>query len=258
MKRQTPLVLMYHGIGEVPATLDPDNLFVPSATFAAQLDRLVERGWAVIDEAGYLAALDGAPTPPRSVLLTFDDGYVSVLERAVPMLAARGLPALCYVSPGLDGRGPAPGLPDDFALMTTQQMRELVAAGVSLGCHGWDHQSMSGMDQVSLQRYTVTARDAVRAVIGTTDGPATFAYPFGHHDERAREAVADAGFSCAFATYTGSGRFALPRVDINATETPRSFDLKLRTIYPLARRALTSTPRVRQAVHRAVGHARRS
>ena len=109
MKRQTPLVLMYHGIGEVPATLDPDNLFVPSATFAAQLDRLVERGWAVIDEAGYLAALDGAPTPPRPVLLTLDDGYVSVLERAVPLLAARGLPALCYVSPGLDGRGPAPG-----------------------------------------------------------------------------------------------------------------------------------------------------
>ncbi|MET4077438.1 polysaccharide deacetylase family protein [Janibacter sp. UYMM211] len=256
MSGRTPLVLMYHGIGEVPAASDPDNLYVPEAAFAAQLDHLAARGWTVLDEAGYLAALDGAPTPRRSVLVTFDDGYVSVLERAAPQLARRGMSAICYVSPGLDGQAPLPGMPPESRLMTAAQMRELSAAGVALGCHGWAHESMPGMSTEQLEQCTVRARDELHSLVG--ERVATFAYPFGHHDAAAREAVAAAGFACALATYDGAGRLAIPRVDVNATDTARTFELKLSRVYPLARRALGSAPAVRRAAHRVLGHAARS
>ena len=49
-----------------------------------------------------LAALaKGRPLPPRSVALTFDDGYRDNLEIASPMLARLGLPATFYLVPGL-------------------------------------------------------------------------------------------------------------------------------------------------------------
>ena len=41
----------------------------------------------------------------------------------------------------------------------------------------------------------------------------------------------DAGFAAAFAIYRRKGRFALPRVDVNALDTRSSFTLKTSGLY---------------------------
>ncbi|GAA3611168.1 polysaccharide deacetylase family protein [Marihabitans asiaticum] len=246
---------MYHGLGTVPAHQDPDNLFVPVDTFARQVDRLLQRGYHVLGEREFIAWLDGAPTPSRSALLTFDDGLVSVLEDAAPLLAERGLPSIAYVSPGLAGAGPGPDDPPERRLLDDSGMAALADAGVTLGCHSWVHDSMPGMTRSELARATQDAGEAIGAITG--QAPRTFAYPFGHHDAAARAAVSESGYDCGFATYDGDGRFALPRVDINATDTPRTFDLKLRRVYPTVRRALSRLPAARRTLHRLVGEADR-
>jgi peptidoglycan/xylan/chitin deacetylase (PgdA/CDA1 family) len=38
------------------------------------------------------------PAPPRAVMVTFDDGYRSVLTRALPVLEAHGIPAAVFVT----------------------------------------------------------------------------------------------------------------------------------------------------------------
>lgn len=43
----------------------------------------------------------GRPLPPRAVALTFDDGYRDNLTTAGPMLRRLGLPATCFLVPGL-------------------------------------------------------------------------------------------------------------------------------------------------------------
>lgn len=45
-----------------------------------------------------LAASDGRGLPPRAILVTFDDGYASVLESAVPLCRKLGLPAIFFVN----------------------------------------------------------------------------------------------------------------------------------------------------------------
>ncbi|MFR1533216.1 MAG: hypothetical protein ACLSTO_05955 [Bilophila wadsworthia] len=65
-------VLMYHYVSRFPGAIA-----VSPEHFEDQCRGMAEHGWRGIglDEAeGFL--LKGAPLPPRSLLITFDDGYL--------------------------------------------------------------------------------------------------------------------------------------------------------------------------------------
>jgi peptidoglycan/xylan/chitin deacetylase (PgdA/CDA1 family) len=81
-------VLGYHGIE------DP-------ASFAAHLDHVQRQYEPVSLQQVEEAAHGGRPLPDHSVLITFDDGDRSVHTHALPLLAARRIPAVCFVIPGL-------------------------------------------------------------------------------------------------------------------------------------------------------------
>ncbi|MFF0292352.1 polysaccharide deacetylase family protein [Kitasatospora sp. NPDC004614] len=77
-------VLAYHGID------DP-------AAFRAQMERLASTAHPVSPEQVARAAEHRRPLPPRSVLVTFDDGEPTVLTHALPVLARLRIPAAAYV-----------------------------------------------------------------------------------------------------------------------------------------------------------------
>ncbi|MGW4378401.1 polysaccharide deacetylase family protein [Kitasatospora sp. NPDC004531] len=77
-------VLAYHGVD------DP-------AAFRAQMERLARTAHPVGPEQVARAAEHRRPLPPRSVLVTFDDGDPTVLTRALPVLARLRIPAAAYV-----------------------------------------------------------------------------------------------------------------------------------------------------------------
>src|SRR5688572_2679890 len=80
-------VLGYHKIGEPSPGGWETWFYVPERTFVAHLEYLRVRGWHVIDLATLLRGLsDSDALPPRAALLTFDDGYRSMLDTALPCL----------------------------------------------------------------------------------------------------------------------------------------------------------------------------
>ncbi|MFD9123946.1 polysaccharide deacetylase family protein [Kitasatospora sp. NPDC059571] len=83
-------VLAYHGIDDPP-------------TFAAQMARLARTARPVSLAAVEQAVRDRRPLPPRSVLVTFDDGDPSVLTHGLPVLRRHRIPAVAYVIAGLVG-----------------------------------------------------------------------------------------------------------------------------------------------------------
>ncbi|MEU2629011.1 DegT/DnrJ/EryC1/StrS family aminotransferase [Kitasatospora sp. NPDC007106] len=83
-------VLAYHGV------TDPRS-------FGAQLDRMRRLANPVSLADVERAVTEGRPLPPRSVLITFDDADRSVFTHALPMLAARGIPAAAFVIAELIG-----------------------------------------------------------------------------------------------------------------------------------------------------------
>jgi peptidoglycan/xylan/chitin deacetylase (PgdA/CDA1 family) len=251
-----PLVLMYHGFGTRTARADPHNLFVPADALEQQLASLLRRGYRPLDQAAFLAGLRRGHWPRRSFLVTIDDGYVSTVEVAAPVLGGLGVPALLFALPGMLGATSTwiPEMPGG-ALLDGEELRRLPGLGIDLGVHGWDHRSMVGSSDADLHHQTVAARSALAEITGSE--PELFAYPFGYHDAAARRAVAAAGYSGAFAIYDSAGPFALPRVDVNALDTPRTFALKTSGWFPRLKATLDRAPSVRRLGHSLLGTARR-
>lgn len=88
LNRRQVRVLAYHAID------DPEG-------FARQVEILAHR-YHPISIADLDAARTGGAAPPeRAVLVTFDDGYRSVLTEAAPLLSSYRIPAVAFVVAGL-------------------------------------------------------------------------------------------------------------------------------------------------------------
>lgn len=95
-------VLNYHRILERPDPLlesEPDL-----AAFRWQMSLLADC-FNVLPLADALAMLDAGHLPPRAVSITFDDGYRSVYDLALPVLKEFGLTATVFVTSGHVGSG---------------------------------------------------------------------------------------------------------------------------------------------------------
>lgn len=245
-------MLMVHGVGPARSAADPHHLFVPAEALRRWLVALRRRGFTPVTLDAWLAG----GCPRRAVLVTFDDGYAGLVEHAVPVLRDTSTPAAVFVLPGLLG-GTSRWMPEmpDEPLLTADGIRALVRAGVDVQPHGWDHTDLTGADPETLRRNTTVAAEAVADLTGRR--PTAFAYPYGRHDAPACAAVAAAGLDAAFATHRGHGRYAVPRVDLNATDTDRTVRLKSWRAYPAARRLTGTLPGLRPALHTLLGRATR-
>jgi peptidoglycan/xylan/chitin deacetylase (PgdA/CDA1 family) len=96
-------VLCYHGVRDddmSPGAIPLDYLHIAASTFKGHCE-IVRDCCDPISLDDWRAALNGGPRlPKRPVLITFDDGYRSVLTKAAPILAAYDLPATVFVCTG--------------------------------------------------------------------------------------------------------------------------------------------------------------
>lgn len=95
------VILMYHRIAE--ERFDPWNLCVTPDHFAEQLDVLQSTNVRVMHLHELAASLASGKIPKRSVVITFDDGYLDNLENARPVLDRHGIPATVFVASGYVG-----------------------------------------------------------------------------------------------------------------------------------------------------------
>lgn len=95
------LILLYHRVAKLKS--DPWGLAVPPGRFAEHLEVLGEHATPMQLGELSLALRDGG-VPERSVVVTFDDGYLDNLRNAKPLLARYGVPATVFVASGFIGQ----------------------------------------------------------------------------------------------------------------------------------------------------------
>src|SRR5690606_37404428 len=95
-------VLMYHHVAE-----QGGSLTVSAKQFESQVRGLSERGYRSLRAQEFAAFLEGAPLPKKSVLITFDDGYLDNWVYAHPVLKRYGMSAVLFAITRFIGEGPA-------------------------------------------------------------------------------------------------------------------------------------------------------
>ncbi len=210
--RDAPMIFMYHGVADVAE--DPNYLCVTPTRFAEQMSWLAGHGLRGVSISTLVEAMR-AGRQRGLVGLTFDDGYVSVLEAAVPVLQRHGFGATAYIiSDRLGGTNEWDEGPS-WPLLPASGVRELAAAGVEIGSHAATHLRLAGASPQQLTAEVGGSRSSLAALLGTEIRG--FAYPYGSMDAVARRAVRDAGYehACAVEASTAEiGLMALPRMYI--------------------------------------------
>lgn len=97
-RRQRLLILCYHGV-----SLDDEShwrpfLYMSPQQLERRLNILRDGQYAVLSLAEGLQRLYAKDLPPRSVVLTFDDGGYDFYEQAWPRLKRYGFPATVYLT----------------------------------------------------------------------------------------------------------------------------------------------------------------
>jgi len=180
-------ILMYHHVGHGNSY----TMSVSLPEFTAQMDWLKQNGYTSISIDQIAAALRSeAPLPPRSVALTFDDGWSYVYTNAVPVMQARGFRGTFFVVTNYSG-GRSPSYLD------WAQIKSLRETGHWIGAHSLSHPNLNLLNAVVLQREVVSSKAELEKNIG---GVVTvFAYPYGANSPRVIQMVQEAGYVAAVA-----------------------------------------------------------
>lgn len=233
-------ILMYHQVGNFAPVRLHRASYTNLVHFRRQMAFLKHWGASVLSMSDAVRALRGEiPIPPRAVVLTFDDGYRSFIEHAVPVLRQYGFPAIVYVLAqragdaadwyAVDGQPTPP-------LMRWDEVRQLPAQGIEIGSHGLLHTRLAGLPADSLGAELTDSRRIIEDQLGLA--VPHFCYPFGSVDQAAIDACAAAGYTSAVTCQRGAARadldlLALPRKSVRQGDDVPSLLWKLYMKNPL-------------------------
>jgi peptidoglycan/xylan/chitin deacetylase (PgdA/CDA1 family) len=210
------VVLGYHDVVADDAPRGPWD--VTASQLRSHL-RVVERcGMAVVD-LGMIVDRRRAGEPVDGLAaVTFDDALTGVRTRAVEVLTALGMTATVFVVTGHLGVDP-PWWPGASATLDADGVRELAAAGWTIGSHTRHHPSLVACDGATLASELRGSRDDLAELTGAA--PRLLAYPHGHHGPAVRRAAAEAGYDAAVTFLNGrveggTDLLRLPRLTMGA------------------------------------------
>jgi peptidoglycan/xylan/chitin deacetylase (PgdA/CDA1 family) len=250
-------ILVYHRIAPVLRSVPRPSMNVPPRRFYEQLAGLLQRGFRFWPLCRALEHHERAlDIPPRTVVVTFDDGFENVYSRAWRILRELDIPATVFVCTAfLDSSEPFPfdtwGLayrqsvpPECYRPLTTEQCREMSRDGlVELGAHTHTHQDFRRRPE-DFRQDLQTSVEVLHSRLGIAEP--TFAFPFGRRysgfsgDELVNAAAAT-GVRCALTTEANlvdpaSDPFAWGRFNAYDWDTPATLSAKLEGWYSWAPR----------------------
>ena len=229
-------ILIYHH-------LEPDGARLTHCAhsigrFTAHLDGLKNAGFKTLSFCALFDILErGGRVPGKSVLVTFDDGYESFRQLALPALVKRGMTATVFVVANEMGgfnRWDAGSDIPRRELMNDSGLKEILSAGMEVGVHGWNHRNLPRCTQSELGEEIVTAKAHLEQRLGIrTD---VFAYPYGYYSKRLFPLLKQTGYRGAVSVFSDeqtvtSEPFAMRRVPLYEHDNAWRFRFKISKLY---------------------------
>ena len=126
---KSAVIIQYHHV-------DTDSPTVTSVTptqFAEQMQYLADNQFNVIPLSALISALKNKQTlPKKTIVITFDDGYKSILDNAHPILRQHGFPYAMFIA--------IKPIKQKFRnMMTWQDLNKIASEGAEIMNHSYGH-----------------------------------------------------------------------------------------------------------------------
>jgi peptidoglycan/xylan/chitin deacetylase (PgdA/CDA1 family) len=220
-------ILFYHRVAD-----DRDELAVSPRRFREQMSYLASAGFRVLDVVQVAETLARGEVPQRTIGLSFDDGYLDVAERALPVLTEFGFRATVFIATGVtDGRASFQWYRRQPPLLTWDEIVELDGEGtLEFEAHTLTHPNLLTLDDLRAAEEVIDSRHELETRLGRP--VAAFSYPAGLFGERERGLVVQAGYRVAVSCRPGinrpsTDRFALLRRQVDACDRLLDFRAKV-------------------------------
>jgi peptidoglycan/xylan/chitin deacetylase (PgdA/CDA1 family) len=218
------VILYYHA---VPAMY--------RARFARQLDAIRTGADAVVP-ADFCGPADRSRL---LVAITFDDAFVSVVENALPELAARDMTATIFTPSAMLGRSPGwqmeASAEDRFERVASEEMLlALPQHVVTIGAHSMTHPHLPAIGRHAAEAEIAGSRSELSTLIGRSVD--VFAFPYGEYDDQVVELCRSAGYRFAYTIMPrefdpADPSFLRGRIAVRLDDSPLEFWLKMRGAY---------------------------
>lgn len=203
-------IIMYHSVR--PAAPPGNRLVVSPETFQRQMRFLKEHRYNVLPLESVADLLkEKKKIPPKTLAITFDDGYKDNYIYAFPVLKKYNLPAAVFVIIEEVGR---------HDRLSWDEIKEMQNTGIiTLGSHAVGPEPLVNIkSERDLKSQISDSKKILEQKLGSRVN--AFSYPEGRFNGRIRQSVIDAGYKFAVATNPGKkfpndDIFALKRLRIS-------------------------------------------
>jgi peptidoglycan/xylan/chitin deacetylase (PgdA/CDA1 family) len=201
---------------------------LPPRRFAEHLRFLHEEGYTPVT----LNNLTAKVLPSRPVIITFDDGYLSVYEEALPLLTSYRFSAIIFIITSFIGKkntwdANLGGI--TFSHLNDDQIKELGLSGMEIGSHGMTHRSLTFLDPETARSEMQRSRQMISEITGQP--PVTIAYPFGLQNRNIRNYAIDCGFRYGCINMWGGGKkcdqLRLKRIPVYRNDSVKNLQKKI-------------------------------
>jgi peptidoglycan/xylan/chitin deacetylase (PgdA/CDA1 family) len=210
-------ILVYHHVSQSAPEGSPGRrrLTVTAEIFAQQMQYLQDNGYHVItfsDLADYFE--QGRELPTLPVIISFDDGWETPFEYALPSLEKYHYPATFFVVTDYIGR---PGF------FSWPQLQTLLTDGMIIGSHSRSHPRLNKItDPAELWDQIYNSKTILETQLETP--VQEFAYPYGSYNANAVAVVKNAGYRAGRGCCSGIAHTSVDVFKLKAVMVPNDME----------------------------------
>lgn len=214
-------ILMYHHIGSTED--NKKKLYVDVKLFEKEMRYLSDNGYTTITLDDLTNALISRKIlPSRSIILTFDDGYLDFYTKAFPVLKKYKLKATVFVITSCIDK---PGY------LSTPMIKELLDSSlITVGSHTVSHPNLKNLPLTQVEYELRESKAFLEKQFGIK--VTSFAFPFGSYNNTVTSVVQKAGYRNAVSVKYGwlhfeNNVYELKRIRIGNKLTLKDFKRKI-------------------------------
>ena len=185
-------ILAYHSISDD----FQDELSISPAVFFEQMAWIKNRSFNVIPLDQALEKLNDKSDLRRHLVITFDDGYSTILKNAIPTLEKFQYPATIFMVTGKAGQlSDWHHLSPSRHLLSRDDLLSLHKEGYTIGSHSHHHVDLTLLQPAELEEELLTSKRYLENELRIKK--IFFSYPYGNFGEREQQALLQYQICCA-------------------------------------------------------------